>query len=281
MSKSSFTPNQFQQALQRDLAQAEQIKFDQEYHKNATLQQAANGALQYEQLGGNLIKDTLKGDWINPLLSLFFVIAVTGVLLFQTFSPDRRTSLAVTRPEYTWPPASPQDDNSSNSAVIAPSETDDLSRSPFLEDSKKTDHLGVKKDNKNKNRNKIEITMELNSINNQELSFMSPKVYIDSDIDRTPDIVFLYEPVCVSTDDELSGDIILWLGKGSTHCDLYIKDIEKTIIDISILDFPPAEKILNNKPPISISADSSILNPLNDNRAPDPYLIRLMLSSFR
>jgi len=279
MSKSSFTPNQLQQALQRDLAQAEQVKFDQEYHKNATLQQAANGALQYEQLGGNLIKDTLKGDWINPLLSLFFVIAVTGVLLFQNLSPDRWTSLAGTRPEYTWAPASPQDDDPSNAAVIPPSVTKNLSQSPFLRDSKKTDHFGVKKDNKN--RNKIEKTMEPNSINNQELSFSCPKVYIDSDIDRVPDIVFLYEPVCISTDDGLSGNVILWPGKEKKHCDLYIKNIEKTIQDISILNLPASEERLSNKPPISISADTSILNPLNDNRAPDPYVIRMMLSSFR
>ena len=279
MSKSSFTPNQFQQALQRDLAQAEQIKFDQEYHKNVTLQQAANGALQYEQLGGNLIKDTLKGDWINPLLSLFFVIAVTGVLLFQNLSPDRRTSLAGTRPEYTWAPASPQDDAPSNAAEIHPSITNDLSRSPFLEDSKKTDYLGAKKDNKN--RNKIEKTMEPNSINNQELSFSCPKIYIDSEVDKTPDIVFIYEHSYVSTDEGLSEDVILRPGKESTHCDLYIKNIEKTIQDISDLNLPASEERLNNKPPISISADTSILNPLNDNRAPDPYLIRLMLSSFR
>ncbi len=279
MSKSSFTPNQLQQALQRDLAQAEQVKFDQEYHKNATLQQAANGALQYEQLGGNLIKDTLKGDWINPLLSLFFVIAVTGVLLFQNLSPDRWTSHAVTRPEYTWAPASPQDDNPSNTTLIVPSETDDLSRSPFLGDSKKTDHLGIKKDNKN--IDKIEKEMKENNINDPKLSFSCPKFYIDSDIDNTPDIDFIYEPVYVSTDKRLSGDIILRPEQESKHCDLYIKNIEKTMQDISIINFPPVEKILNNKPPISISADTSILNPLNDNRAPDPYLIRLMLSSFR
>ena len=108
-----------------------------------------------------------------------------------------------------------------------------------------------------------------------------PKFYIDSDIDKTPDIDFIYEPAYVSTDKGLSGDIILRPGQESKHCDLYIKNIEKTMQDISILNFPPVEKILNNKPPISISADTSILNPLNDNRAPDPYLIRLMLSSFR
>lgn len=280
MSESSFTINHFQEALRRTLTPEEQIKFDLEYQKNATLRQAANDVLLYEQQGGNLIKDTTKGDWIRPLLPLLvFITMAWWVLLVQNFNSGTGANLVVVQPEYTIPSAPPQNNHDAGSITLGVLPTDDLPETPHERGDFMPDRL---EKNNIINRSIIEECPKDNIVNTQKTNSNVIAPYKNGFINNIPIERSVYENLYNQTGEGTIEYAQLYSETTAQDCHLNINYTEITparscnnILFISDL-------IINTNTTISPPViDSFIEKPVNDNKAPDPNVIRLLLSSFR
>lgn len=280
MSESSFTINQFQEALRRTSTPEEQIKFDLEYQKNAMLRQAANDALLYEQQGGNLIKDTMKGDWIRPLLPLFvFITMAWWVLLVQNFNSGPGASLVVLQPEYTIPSAPPQNNHNAGSITLGVLPTDDLPETPHRQGDFTPNRLGK---NTIKNRNVIEKSPKDNIVNTQKTNSDAIVSHTDNFINSIPIERSVYGILYDRTGNSAFECPDLCPEKTIRTCSLNKNDSEMTPDRScnSVLFIP--DNIINANTIINPSPiDSFIEKPVIDNKAPDPNVIRLLLSSFR
>lgn len=280
MSESSSTPNNFHKALLRTGTPEEQIKFDQGYHNDATLRQAANDALLYEQQGGNLIKDTMKGDWINPLLPLFVLLTmVWWVLLVQNLNSGPGGNLFVMQPEYTIPSAPPQNNHNADGITFGALPTDDLPKTPERQGDFAPNCLDRNSIN---DREIIEENPQGDIVNTQKTNNDAIADYTECHTSKIPILNNVYESVYNRANNNTLGYLTLYSGTTNRFCALNRNNTKlppgrscRSVLFIS------DDILISNKtispPPI----DSIIEKPVNENPTPDPDVIRLLLSSFR
>lgn len=85
------------------MSESQQIAFDQAYFQDAAHAQAVHAALQFNKLTGDenaLLTETRNGEWIKTIKALLLAIALTGVWLLQISNPDGGRELATIQPGY-------------------------------------------------------------------------------------------------------------------------------------------------------------------------------------
>lgn len=245
MSKASFTFEEFQQGTKGQLSESQQIAFDQAYFQDTAHAQAVHAALQFNKLTGDeniLLTETRKGEWIKTIKALLLAITLTGVWLLQISNPDGGRELVTIQPGY----------NSSMALSL---------------DSQNIDHRSpdyATSDNKMNNSNNKRTGL-YNAISLKE---NRNTVIVSTDKCDTNEIVLTQK----TNSEQSSFDKEKY--EDSTVVSKNMNDLHRRTNSIDLFD-ATIDSIPGKD--TGISNSRSVTEPY----APDPHLIRLLLSSIR
>ena len=257
MSKSS--PSAFKVFLDGtngDLPEEQQIEFFGSYMNDFEKKQAVDTALEFKSRFGkdaDLRAETDKAEWPNKILSLFFVVALSGLLLLQTSNPERGADLVTMGTEHTSPPLFLPDNNATGQSAIE----------------MRIEEENPKPENKVKDRT-IDFSIDKISFYNKNI-----EIYDNAGIVGTQKTILKQSgrliDISLNNHCNLNKAIISdnSSGQSGLHPLIFI-DIKKDLMVVSEINKKPQNTagISDSRPEIEYSA-------------PDPYVIRLLLNSFR
>lgn len=248
MSKASFTFEEFQQGTKGQLSESQQIAFDQAYFQDAAHAQAVHAALQFNKLTGDenvLLTETRKGEWIKTIKALLLAIALTGVWLLQISNPDGGRELVTIQPEY-------------NSSMTLSLDSQNI-------DHRSPDYASADNKMNNNNNNNNKRTGLYNDVSLRE---NINTVIVGTEKCDTNEIVVAQKTNSEQSycDKEKHEDSTVVLKNMN---DLHRRTNSIDLFDATIDSIPGKDT--------GISNSRSVTEPY----APDPHLIRLLLSSIR